>query len=760
MRPINGPPGTGKTTLLRDIVASVIQERADALLDFDDPEDAFAAVELVAEGGRQQKLYRLDPKLRRRGLVVASSNNAAVRNISAELPLTGAVAADFDARYFSGTADTVHGKDGSCWGLIAAVLGNRRNRTDFVEDAWWDADWGLEKYLGAATGRRSSKLPVPKIIEAELPPRNRAAALERWRQARLDYREKRSAAVRLRTLREQVRMALRTSATARQAAEDAQAAWADATRSSGEAMATLKAAEAALAPAEVAIADARRLIDGNTALQPGVVTRWLGLDADWRRSQERALELMRRALADLNAARVEVVEAGRRMTAADEQAQAAAGTLAAAKEQLRSLRALEAQGGDICAASQAGPAFWESPHETIHIASPWSDPDFTAARDDTFKAAMRLHRAFIDAAAGRLKSNLGLIMDHLKGRRIPSGADVYLGDLWDSFFLVVPLVSTTFASFGRLMDGMNAGTLGWLVIDEAGQAAPQVAAGAIWRSIRALVIGDPLQIPPVSKVPTGLLRSVCASYGAHPDLWAAPRASVQTFADAASPLMTRLGTGVDARQTGMPLLVHRRCQDPMFSISNEIAYDGLMVHAAGDQASPIADALSPELAVSCWLDVVSNAQKWSNAEGLAVVDLLRRLADRGVREPSLYIISPFREVADRLRDRVVGSGVLDGLGVPARRQKAWSEERVGTVHTFQGKEAEAVFLVLGASAEASRGSRNWAGETPNILNVAATRARKVIYVIGRHDVWASTGVFAAASARLPVVRWPIEARHP
>ena len=85
---------------------------------------------------------------------------------------------------------------------------------------------------------------------------------------------------------------------------------------------------------------------------------------------------------------------------------------------------------------------------------------------------------------------------------------------------------------------------------------------------------------------------------------------------------------------------------------------------------------------------------------------------------------------------------------------------IGTVHTFQGKEAEAVLLVLGASAETSRGSRNWAGGTPNILNVAATRAKKVIYVVGCHAAWVNTGVFAVAAAALPVVRWPFDAQEP
>lgn len=753
---INGPPGTGKTTLLRDLIAAIIHDRADALVEFREPEAAFSAADLVAEGGQRTTLYRLDTRLRGYGIVVASSNNAAVANVSAELPQLAAVASDFTCRHFAGTADLVQDREGSCWGLIAAVLGNKANRTEFVEDAWWHAEWGLEKYLAAVTGRvgkdRAGR-PPPKIVEAEQPP-TRAAARERWRQACFDYREKRAVVAHMQALREQIRTAIASGAAAQQAVEDAHVACDAAVRDSAAATETRERAETALSRAEAAIADARRLIDGNTALQPGALSRFLGLDAKWRQSQELAVALMHRSLDDRDAARTEKDRAQERMATSVERAEAAQAALGAAKEKLAVLQELEAQSSTICQGTQAGPGFWESPHETIHTASPWADADFTAARDDLFAAAMRLHRAFIDAAAWPLKSNLQLMMDHLKGRRVPSGAHSHLGDLWDSFFLVVPLVSTTFASFDRLMEGMGQEAIGWLIVDEAGQAPPQAAVGALWRSRRALVIGDPLQIEPVSKVPAGLIRAVCDSYGAHPDIWAAPRASAQTLADAASPLMARMGSGTRAREIGIPLLVHRRCQDPMFSISNEIAYDGLMVHAAGDPASAIAEALSPWLpAGSSWLDVTSNAEKWSRKEGEATVDLLRKLATGGIRKPSLYVISPFRDVADKLRNFVVKSGVPGDLGIPEKEQKAWAEKHIGTVHTFQGKEAEAVLLVLGASAAASRGSRNWAGGTPNILNVAATRAKKVIYVISHHAAWANAGVFAAA-AELPVVRWP------
>ncbi len=47
---INGPPGTGKTTLLRDIVAKVVLDRAIALSSFERPSDAFVFVSSIRLG--------------------------------------------------------------------------------------------------------------------------------------------------------------------------------------------------------------------------------------------------------------------------------------------------------------------------------------------------------------------------------------------------------------------------------------------------------------------------------------------------------------------------------------------------------------------------------------------------------------------------------------------------------------------------------------------------------------------------------------
>ncbi|MDX5933011.1 AAA domain-containing protein [Acidiphilium acidophilum] len=121
--------------------------------------------------------------------------------------------------------------------------------------------------------------------------------------------------------------------------------------------------------------------------------------------------------------------------------------------------------------------------------------------------------------------------------------------------------------------------------------------------------------------------------------------------------------------------------------------------------------------------------------------------------PDLYVISPFRMPAVRLRSLLLQTrDILPDR--PARDREAWVESRVGTVHTFQGKEAEAVILMLGAGRGAKAGSRSWAGGTPNLLNVAASRARRRLYIVGNRQEWQGAGVFGEAVNLLDVKDGP------
>jgi superfamily I DNA and/or RNA helicase len=118
----------------------------------------------------------------------------------------------------------------------------------------------------------------------------------------------------------------------------------------------------------------------------------------------------------------------------------------------------------------------------------------------------------------------------------------------------------------------------------------------------------------------------------------------------------------------------------------------------------------------------------------------------GAKPDDLYVITPFVIIQDRLRQIVRENGVLDGWVVDTWR---WTNERIGTVHTVQGREAEAVILVLGAPHPAQTGARGWAGGRPNLLNVAVTRAKEVICVIGNRQLWREAGLFRELDKRLP-----------
>jgi len=89
--------------------------------------------ESANDGGRERYAYQLDPRLFGFEIVVASSNNGAVENVTLELPQRDKIDPSWlpDAEYFSELAELTSGRP--AWGLISAALGSKSKRTQFVE---------------------------------------------------------------------------------------------------------------------------------------------------------------------------------------------------------------------------------------------------------------------------------------------------------------------------------------------------------------------------------------------------------------------------------------------------------------------------------------------------------------------------------------------------------------------------------------------------------------------------------------------------
>jgi AAA domain len=180
--------------------------------------------------------------------------------------------------------------------------------------------------------------------------------------------------------------------------------------------------------------------------------------------------------------------------------------------------------------------------------------------------------------------------------------------------------------------------------------------------------------------------------------------------------------------------VHRRCDQPMFDIINTIVYDGLMIDGTGKEAGERFDAAYPTLPPSKWIDVAgSRAQgHWIPDEGHQLDRVLAALADLDFDMSEVMVIGPFRDIARQV----------------SRRSKQHPGLVAGTIHTAQGKQADIVVLVLG-SAPDRPGARKWASTKPNLLNVAVSRAKHRLYVIGNGQAWSTWRYFNVLAANLP-----------
>lgn len=380
------------------------------------------------------------------------------------------------------------------------------------------------------------------------------------------------------------------------------------------------------------------------------------------------------------------------------------------------------------------------------VKNPWFTSQYNREREKLFFYALKLNKEFI-LASKKCRDNFttlsqywGLQLGDDKERIIFHEKDrrQFVSAVYQTLFLLVPVISTTFASAGTfLKDVRNSGIIGTLIIDEAGQAQPYQAVGALYRSRKAVIVGDPKQVEPVVTDDLRILKRAFDDVILKPYI-INKNLSVQSCADNINAFGTYLENPEHPDYPdwiGCPLLVHRRCISPMFDISNKVSYHGIMKQKTIEPKEHITKSFIFEK--SQWIQIngieKGNKNHFVETQAKKVCEMLE-IAFRNQKEPSVYIITPFTTVVAGMRDYIKTYKKVNRLSSLTKMKDEWLLKNIGTVHTFQGKEANEVIFLLGCDkSKDAEGAVNWVNS--NIVNVAVTRAKYRLYIIGDAVVW-------------------------
>jgi very-short-patch-repair endonuclease len=257
-----------------------------------------------------------------------------------------------------------------------------------------------------------------------------------------------------------------------------------------------------------------------------------------------------------------------------------------------------------------------------------------------------------------------------------------------------------------------------LIVDEASQCDIAAALPLFARARRAAVVGDNHQLAFIPGLGAAQDRNLMASQGL-------PSSGMGRWSQGLNSLFD-LAHGTP----GVPSVMLRdqfRSAPGITGYINEAFYGGRLRVAADPERLRAVPGRSPGLH---WTDVRGTARPGpaggtSNpAEAEAVVAELVSILARGF-EGSIGVIAPFNAQVGELQRRI--HAVID----PADRERV--ELKIATVDRFQGEERDLVLFSPTVSAASPTTARSFLQRDWRRINVAVSRARAVLHVIGDLD---------------------------
>ena len=766
---VNGPPGTGKTTLLKDIIANNIVERAAKFCESNHVNDIFKKV--VGRDGTSF-YYTIPSDIAVYGMLVLSSNNKAVENITLELPNISSVKAGTNGSTLFNPEFSDQQVDLSCFAKDEKYKYVKSSEVyfTFLADrlAESNTQWGLISARLGKTSNINTFMPALNVLSLDMSSIMRMPSAQdsfesAKRQFQAQYKLVKTLFAYVTTYDENTQLIQELKLKINQLQEK------------------VVSIDEQLSKYDTLNDDLMQLIEHKNCIESKLIeyngkrsifdklwhaTNWSILKA---MGNPTLLSVIEEETTKLQTIKGQLDALHQLVNERETIINTKDGLLSDIKNLDGTFQGVEKTQQEILGTLKS------SGKDTIHcfddiaLKLMSSDEDRAEAhtaflyvcnylnesRERLLYDALQLQKAVVMSDAFR--NNLKLLsqywgpLNEKKNLQKNFDLDMIFPALLNSLMIAVPVISSTFAAVERfLVNCKSESSLGTIIIDEAGQASPHMLVGALFRAQKAIVVGDPKQIEPVQTVQDLFVERIG---GEGIGKYRSKELSVQSLADAQNPFAGII-KNLDGSESwvGCPLVIHRRCKDPMFTVANELSYGGFMINKTMNPKDPIEPCKE-----SCWItydasNIGSSTGKdrYIQIQGQIAFELIQKLRARNTKFKDIFIITPFTTVAygfkkymESISDDIVNWTDKDN-------KSGWLKDNIGTVHTFQGKEAKVVIYMLGCQSDGSaNGAIKWVNA--NNVNVAFTRAKEYVYVIGDATKWAELNKNLAFAQRyLPV----------
>lgn len=284
-----------------------------------------------------------------------------------------------------------------------------------------------------------------------------------------------------------------------------------------------------------------------------------------------------------------------------------------------------------------------------------------------------------------------------------------------------------------------------LIVDEAGQVLPEMAGAAFSLARKALVIGDTRQIEPVWSIPRrvdfGNLVSVGLLTGdgndtRYEDLTRTGKTAASGSVMQVAQNATRYHADLDLDR-GLYLYEHRRCYDEIIQFSSKLCYNGKLLPRRGIAPRGSEDD-SGYLPPMAYVQVDGICQKLSagsrrnllEAETIASwLSENRSALEAKYGEPIHRIVGIVTPFAAQVAAIEAACEKVD-----IRIGRADGMVTAGTVHSLQGAERH---IVIFSPVYSKHEDGRFIDKSASMLNVAVSRAKDSFIVFGDMDVFDS-----------------------